>query len=224
MRQAEVYGYRPEGTNPCVGIKRYRRQGRERFLSAAEIRGLGEVPTRHGTDHRQAVAIIRLPLLTGCRKGEVVSLKWSFYRESKLFLPDSKSEPRAVWLSSVARAILDSLPRAAAWIVPSPQTDSHLNGETVRSVRCRVRAEADIREFRLHDLRHLFAGHAVLQGIPLPVVSRMLGHKRPSMALRYARVGARETEAAAERIGGAIVRLPNKLPHLSDIKRVARAD
>ena len=70
MRQAEVYGYRPEGTNPCAGIRRYRRQGRERFLSTAEIRRLGEVLARQETDHPQATAIIRLLLLTGCRKGE----------------------------------------------------------------------------------------------------------------------------------------------------------
>ena len=86
MRQAEVYGYRPEGTNPCKGIKRYRRQGRERFLSAVEIRRLGEVLAHFEADHRQAVAIIRLLLLTGCRKGEIVALKWSYYREGKLFL------------------------------------------------------------------------------------------------------------------------------------------
>ena len=96
MRQAEVYGYRPEGTNPCAGIKRYRRQGRERFLSTAEIRRLGEVLARQETDHPQATAIIRLLLLTGCRKGEIVSLKWHFYREGKLFLPDSKTGPRTV--------------------------------------------------------------------------------------------------------------------------------
>ena len=138
MRQAEVYSYRPEDTNPCAGIKRYRRQGRDRFLSTAEVRRLGEVLTHHEADHPQAVAIIRLLLLTGCRKGEIVSLKWSFYREGKLFLPDSKSGPRTVWLSSAARAILDGLPRTATWIFPSPQTGSHLNGETVRSVWCRV--------------------------------------------------------------------------------------
>ena len=51
MRQAEVYGYRPEDTNPCAGIKRYRRQGRERFLSTAEVRRLGEVLAHHEADH-----------------------------------------------------------------------------------------------------------------------------------------------------------------------------
>ena len=47
MRQAEGYGCRPEGSNPCTGIRRYRRQGRERFLTADEMRRLGKVLDRH---------------------------------------------------------------------------------------------------------------------------------------------------------------------------------
>ena len=67
-----------------------------------------------------------------------------------------------------------------------------------------MRKDAGIEDARIHDFRHRFASHAVLQGVPLPVVSRLLGHKCPSMTLRYAHVGDRETEAAAERIGFAI--------------------
>ena len=185
MRQAEIYGYRPDDTNPCAGIKRYRRQGRERFLSAAEVRRLGEVLTRHETDHPQAVAVVRLLLLTGCRKGEIISLKWSFYREGRLFLPDSKSGPRTIWLSSAARAILDGMPRTATWIFPSLQTGSHLNGETVRSVWCRVRAEADIRDVRLHDLRHSYASMAIAQGETVLTIGRLLGHRDPETTLKY---------------------------------------
>ena len=107
MRQAEVYGYRAEGINPCVGIRRYRRQGRQRFPSTVEIRRLGAVLAHHEAEYPQAIAIIRLLLLTGCCKGEIVTLKWRFHREGKLFLPDGKTGPRTVWLSSAARAIID---------------------------------------------------------------------------------------------------------------------
>ena len=138
MRQAEVYGYRPEGTNPCAGIKRYRRRGRERFLSAAEIGRLGDVLARHEADRPLASAVIRLLLLTGCRKGELVTLKWRFYREGKLFLPDSKTGPRTIWLSSAAREVLDGLPRKAVWVFPSPRTDSFLTAEAVGKVWYRV--------------------------------------------------------------------------------------
>ena len=114
MRQAEVYGYRPEGTNPCAGIKRYRREGRERFLSAAETRSLAAVLDRFEADRPQQVAIIRLLLLTGCRASEIRTLKWHYRREGKLFLPDSKTGPRTIWLSSAAHAILDRVPRRAS--------------------------------------------------------------------------------------------------------------
>ena len=60
MRQTELYGYRPEGSNPCKGIKRYRREGRERFLSAAEIRSLAAVLDRFEADRPQQVAITLL--------------------------------------------------------------------------------------------------------------------------------------------------------------------
>ena len=157
MRQAEVYGYRTEGTNPCAGIKRYRRQGRERFLSAAEMRRLGAVLARHEADRPQAVAIIRLLLLTGCRKSEITTLKWPFYREGKLFLPDSKTGPRTVWLSSAARAILDGLPRTSVWVFPSPRTAGFQHTVGVDKSWHRVRAEANLCDVRLHDLRHTYA-------------------------------------------------------------------
>ena len=72
--------------------------------------------------------------------------------------------------------------------------------------------EAGIEDVRLHDLRHTFASHAVMRGIPLPVVVRLLGHKQSRMTLRYAHVGDREIEAAAERIGDAITALLDGKP------------
>ncbi len=204
MRQAEVYGYRPEGTNPCTGIRRYRRQGRERFLSIAEIRRLGEVLARHEASCSQATTIIRLLLLTGCRKGEVVSLKWHFYREGKLYLPDSKTGPRTVWLSSAARAILDGLPRKTTWIFPSPRTDSFLNVAAIDPVWHRARAEADLCDVRLHDLRHTYASMALAQGETVLTIGRLLGHRDPATTLKYTHLSDSMVREAADAVGAAL--------------------
>ncbi len=111
MTCAETYGYRPDGSNPCKGIKRYRRRGRERFLSEQEVRRLGAVLEQHEEIFPMHVAIIRLLLLTGCRKQEIVTLQWREYRGRHLHLTDTKTGPRMVWLSSPARRILEEMPR-----------------------------------------------------------------------------------------------------------------
>ena len=100
--------------------------------------------------------------------------------------------------------LLERQPRSGSkYVFPSPRDPGRPLYRNL-SLWYLVRKEAGIEDVRIHDLRHTFASHAVLRGIPLPVVSRLLGHKRPSMTLRYAHVGDRETEAAAERIGRAI--------------------
>ena len=136
-----------------------------------------------------------------------MTLRWQDIDGGTLNLADAKTGPRRVLLSAPARAILERQPRSAgAYVFPSP-LDPGRPMSSGLPLWYRVRKEARIEDVRLHDLRHTFASHAVLQGIPLPVVSRLLGHKRPSMTLRYAHVGDREVEAAAERIGVAIARV-----------------
>ena len=204
MRQAEVYGYRPEGSNPCVGIRRYRRKGRERFLKPDEIHRLGELLVRNEADHPQVVAIVRLLLLTGCRRGEIVTLRWQDIEGDTLKIADGKTGPRTAYLSAPARAILERQPRSgSAYVFPSPFDPGRPLWPGL-PLWPKVRKETGIEDVRIHDLRHTVASHAVLQGIPLPAVSRLLGHKRPGVTLRYAHVGDRETEATAERIGPTI--------------------
>ena len=67
-----------------------------------------------------------------------------------------------------------------------------------------VRRDAGIEDVRLHDLRHTMASHAVMNGVPVPVVSRLLGHSSTRMTLRYAHAADRDIEAAAEQVGQAI--------------------
>ena len=196
-------------TNSARGIKRNPRPKLTRFLSREEVRRLhGELDHYAGARPSRArqADIIRLLLLTGCRRGEILTLRWQDIDEDTLNLGDSKTGPRRVFLSAPARAILQRQPRSgSAYVFPSPLDPGRPLSPDL-PLWYSARKEARIEDARLHDLRHTFASHAVLQGIPLPVVSRLLGHKQPSMTLRYAHVGDRETEAAAERIGTAISR------------------
>src|SRR3546814_2800668 len=73
---AEVWGLRPDGSNPCLHVKKYPEQKRERFLSPKEFAALGKVlrgVEADGSETQSAVDAIRLLMLTGCRLGEIMT-------------------------------------------------------------------------------------------------------------------------------------------------------
>lgn len=196
-------------SNPAQGVRHNPRSKVTRFLSRDEVARVHAALDAHrgrGSGQQQA-AIIRLLLLTGCRKGELVNLRWEEFGGDVLRLSDSKTGPRTVFLSSAARAVIAQQPRRGSpYVFPSLKDASRpRSGEL--SLWRKVRREACIEGVRLHDLRHTFASHAVMRRVPLPVLSRLLGHSRDRMALRYAHVCDHEAAEAADRIGSAIADL-----------------
>ncbi len=194
--------------NPAEGIAFNRQRKLTRFLSTEELTRLHRVldaQTRNGD--RQQADIVRLLLLTGCRKGEIMGLRWSEVHDGMLALKDSKTGPRTVPIGSGARAILDRQPRRAGpFVFPSPHDPARPRCHDLK-LWYRVRREAGIEDVRLHDLRHTMASHAVMNGVPVPVVSRLLGHSNVQMTLRYAHLADRDIEKAAERVGAAMARV-----------------
>ena len=201
--------------NSARDIQRNRRPVLTRFLSREEVDRLHRVLERQtGRGQRQQADIVRLLLLTGCRRGEIVQLRWSELRDDTLMLDDSKTGPRSVPLNSQARRILDRQPRnGSPFVFPSPRDPSRPRSHNL-TLWYRVRREAGIEDVRLHDLRHTVASHAVMNGVPVPVVSRLLGHSNVRMTLRYAHLGDREIERAAERVGKAIADIMGLGPQL----------
>ena len=191
--------------NPTRGMRPNRRPALSRFLSREEIGRLHRVldsQTRKGA--REQADIIRLLLLTGCRKSEIVCLRWSEVHDDMLVLADSKTGARKVPLNSQARTILERRPRGTSpFVFPSP-LDAARPRHSDPELWYRFRREAGIEDVRLHDLRHTHASHAVMNGVPVPVISRLLGHSNVRMTLRYAHLGDREIEEAAERVGRSI--------------------
>ncbi len=201
MTCAETYGYRSAESNPCKGIKRYRRQERERFMSEEELRRLGVALKKYEDTGPMCVAIIRLLLLTGCRKSEVVTLKWKNYRDGHVHLSDSKAGPRMVWLSTSARRILDGIRRESTWVFPSPRTDKSLTTAPVERFWHRIRSEVGLQDVRLHDLRHTYASIAVMQGESVLTVGRLLGHNNPETTLKYTHLAHGKVVEAARAMG-----------------------
>lgn len=209
----QIFSYAVEcghlDANPAVGVKHNPRPRVTRFLSRDEVARVHAALDAHrgrGSGQQQAV-IIRLLLLTGCRKGEIVSLRWREVEGGVLRLADSKTGPRTVFLSRTAQAVIDRQPRTgSAYVFPSLEDGSKPRSSELSLWR-KVQRETGLKDVRLHDLRHTFASHTVIRRVPLPVLSRLLGHSRDRMAMRYAHVGDREAEEAAERIGAAIASL-----------------
>ncbi|MCY3856959.1 MAG: tyrosine-type recombinase/integrase [Rhodospirillales bacterium] len=196
FRQAELYGYRPDGSNPCRGIRRYRRRGRERFMTPAELRRLGAALDAHAKRRPSTATALRLILLTGCRKSEIIDLEWDSYREGKLFLRDSKTGPRTVWLSAPARELLDLLPRTGRRVFPGPRGGRRTFDPDWRVVR----SVAGLHDVRLHDCRHTYASIAMQQGESIRTIGLLLGHRLPATTLKYVHLADDMAGEAVERV------------------------
>ena len=147
-------------TNPARGVKRNPRPKLTRFLSREEVHRLHRVLSRHASARpsraRQA-DVIRLLLLTGCRKSEILTLRWQDVDGDTINLSDSKTGPRRVFLNEPARATLERQPRSAsAYVFPATSNPGRPLSHHL-PLWCSVRREARIEDVRLHDLRHTFA-------------------------------------------------------------------
>jgi len=195
--------------NPVQGVKRYPDKKQERFLSLKEMKKLGEtlkIIEDEQSEYLYATAAIKLLLLTGCRKNEVLSLTWPEvdFDFGCLRLQDSKTGQKIVPLGAPALAILEALPRVdeCDYVFPAQKGDGHYVGLPKAWIRIRHRAGLD--DVRLHDLRHSFASVGAGAGMGLQVVGKLLGHADPKTTARYAHIADDPAKVAADRIAGTI--------------------
>jgi integrase len=206
---AEQWGLRDPGTNPVKGLERYRERTRERHLSPVELARLGEVLRRaelERTESPSVVAMVRLLLLTGARRGEVLGLQWTHidWQAGSARLPDSKTGPKTLYLSDAARAVLAQLPRVEGnpWCLPGRVPGRPLANP--QKPWKRLRGAAGLDDVRLHDLRHTYAAVAARGGLSLPMIGALLGHVEPQTTQRYAHLVGHPVQAAAEQVGEAV--------------------
>ena len=194
--------------NPAAGIKLFATDHRERFLSPAELAKLGEavIAAEKDGEHPRFTAAIRLLLLTGARKQEILKLRWSEVdiEGGRLRLVDSKSGRKVISLGAPALTILAGLQpsendkKKSEFVLPALRGKGPLVG--LQSAWERIRARAGLDNVRVHDLRHAFASVAVAAGESLYLTGKLLGHSRPETSARYAHLGDDPLKAAADRV------------------------
>lgn len=188
-------------TNPARGVPLYKNQKRERFLSLSELSKLGEILREAERDgvNGTAIAVIRMLLLTGARKGEILGLQWKWvnFETGYLNLPDSKTGAKRIPLGAPALELLAARRREAEkaakdlgepvslFVFPATDDDTiHFVG--LQKVWVGIRQRADMEDVRLHDLRHSFASVGVASGHSLYMIGKILGHKQTRTTEIYA--------------------------------------
>jgi integrase len=153
-----------------------------------------------------AVAALKLLLLTGCRKNEILSLQWQHvdFERACLRLPDSKTGAKVVHLGPPALEIFSKLERLEgnSHVFPSTSGTGHFVG--LYKVWKRIREKAELPDVRIHDLRHSFASVGVASGDSLYIVGKLLGHTQARTTQRYAHLADDPIRAAADRISSQI--------------------
>ena len=207
--KAQVWGLVEDGENPCLSVTRYRSSKRERFLTEAEFARLGrvleEAPATGGAS-AEAIAAIRLLTLTGCRRNEILTLRWEDVNlpGRELRLRDAKTGPRTVPLAPAAVKVLAGLPWSGQgeWVIPGRKPGTHMRklGNAWRLLRAR----AGLPDVRLHDLRHSVASRALALGEELPMIGKLLGHRRIESTVRYAHLARSAVREAAERVANSL--------------------
>lgn len=204
--QAEVWNMRPEGSNPCRGVKRFKEDRRERFLSADELKKLGKALSEEEHEAPSAAACIRLLILTGCRLSEIQKLQWEHINlDGKMIhLPDSKTGKKTIYLRQAAIDQLKQIARIEdnPYVITGQVEGQYLTG--MQKPWRRIRKAAGLDDVRIHDLRHTFASNGVALGQGLPIIGKLLGHTQTQTTARYAHLAADPFLAAADKIAASL--------------------
>ena len=206
---AEAWEMVPPGRNPCRALRRYRTRKRERFLRPEEYRRLGRALRQAEAEDEiwpPAIAAVRLLVLTGCRRGEILNLGWDDVDRTSgdLRLRDAKAGPRMVPLTKPVLGVLDAIPRRPEnpWVIAGQRPGKRLTG--LHHYWRPIRERAGLADVRLHDLRHSYASRALALGESLYTIGKLLGHTSVATSARYAHLMREAEREAAVRVGGSI--------------------
>jgi integrase len=194
------WGMRTDNLNPCRGIERNQEHKRVRYLSPDELGRLTKALADH--QDRQGVAVIRLLLLTGARKGEVLAMRWDDIQEGVWVKPGHTTKQRTehrVPLSAPAKLLISELEQKSEHVFPGHGKLPHRAG--IQRTWAELCDAAGIKGCRVHDLRHTHASLLASSGHSLALIGSLLGHASPVTTHRYAHLLDEPLRVAVEKVG-----------------------
>jgi integrase len=204
-------------TNPCRGIERNGEVKRKRYISGDELARLTKAMAAH--PDKNAANVIRVLLLTGARRGEVLGMRWADVDLaagiwSKPGSTTKQKTDHIAPLSALARQLLAEIREGQTakrqlpeYVFPGAGESGHVV-EIKRAWRTLCK-RADITGLRIHDLRHSFASQLASGGASLPLIGALLGHNSPATTARYAHLFQDPQRAAVEKVAAIVVAAEN---------------
>lgn len=178
-----------EGTNPSLGIKKFREKARDRFLQADELQRFHAALAQEKNE--TARDYFMMSMLTGARKSNVLAMRWdevNWQRAEWRIAETKNGEPVIVPLLPAAIALLERRRKGTnkAWVFPSDRTNSHFADP--KKAWQRLLKAAKINDLRIHDIRRTLGSYQAITGASLSIIGKSLGHKSQQATAIYSRL------------------------------------
>jgi len=206
---AEAWNVIAQGSNPTKYVEKFPEEKRERYLNTEELERLGAMLNEaeaDGSEQPEVIAAIKLLLMTGCRLGEVLNLRWDevMWEQGLLRLPETKTGSQFRPVGKAVLSYLESLPWKDELEHVIPGRDKTKPLVNLSKPWGRIRDRAGLSDVRIHDLRHTHASAAAGSGLSLPIIGRLLGHTQASTTQRYAHLANDPVSEAADNVSNRI--------------------
>ena len=203
LNHAEIWGYRPHGSNPCFKLYQYTPKKINNILGEDQIKKFIEFLDQYEAQNSQTKAAIYLYLYCGFRHSELLALKWEDVeiRDNQLYFKDSKTGEKVLPLHKKAVEVFQSIPKKEGnpYVFYGKKDGKPLT--TVDSLWGRIKQKAGI-NIRLHDLRHTFITHTLRKTNNLALTSKLAGHKNIQTTMRYVHLTAdTDLRAGIDKVG-----------------------
>ena len=200
---SELWGLRPQHTNPTRHIQRWPEIKRDRILKADEAVAMSEAMATMQDEGKLSATLataIHFLYLTGFRKGELLGLRWGDvdFEQGRVKLEDTKTGPQTRVVGSAALDVLRELDDATEYVFEG-EDGKPLPWWWLTRAWDKVRVRAGIEDVRLHDLRHSYLTEAGGR-FNAYIVRDLGGHRTLAMSSRYVSANQSPAREAADAV------------------------